>query len=386
MDNIDVNDLTIVDILTIAPEIDVSRLRPVTIDGVEYPLAEEGKVWYPIAEIATPNLELPLPHWVNPLAVDVRNIYTSIEMIDANAKDLADTIAAGPGAEDLERLNAHIAATTGANGTGVHGAVSMNTPNKLIIRDANGRARVSGPVYANDIANKQYVETAVNGAKITLSDAIDGTGTAAEKKGASEKAVSTVNAAVANLNATLSNHTAATTSVHGAVSAATGNRIVIRDANGRAQFANPNAAQDAATKGWSEGRFLQDAAEDGVTYGRKDGEWAAVNKAFPIKAWAVVGVNGGVSNAIPTFVAGAGIESVTYDNSSTAYNFTVTISAGIFSDAKYGILINSNSVYATSASIINKSATSITFSQRTSMGSAATLGQVAVPFTIALLG
>lgn len=40
------------------------------------------------------------------------------------------------------------------------------------------------------------------------------------------------------------------TNPHGATSAATASRIVLRDANGRAQFADPGAAEDAATKAY----------------------------------------------------------------------------------------------------------------------------------------
>jgi len=48
------------------------------------------------------------------------------------------------------------------------------------------------------------------------------------------------------------------TSVHGATSSPTASRLVIRDANGRAQFADPVNAQDAATKAWVEGNcYLQ---------------------------------------------------------------------------------------------------------------------------------
>jgi len=52
----------------------------------------------------------------------------------------------------------------------------------------------------------------------------------------------------AQLRTDLDAHTAATTSVHGATSAAMANRLVIRDANGRAKFAAPSASDDAARK------------------------------------------------------------------------------------------------------------------------------------------
>lgn len=45
-------------------------------------------------------------------------------------------------------------------------------------------------------------------------------------------------------------HAAATTGIHGAVSTATASKLVIRDANGRAQFADPAVDADVATRGW----------------------------------------------------------------------------------------------------------------------------------------
>ena len=52
----------------------------------------------------------------------------------------------------------------------------------------------------------------------------------------------------AQLRTDLDTHTAATAGVHGATSAATANRLVIRDASGRAKFAAPSASDDAARK------------------------------------------------------------------------------------------------------------------------------------------
>jgi len=45
----------------------------------------------------------------------------------------------------------HVNATSG-----VHGATSAPTANKLIIRDGSGRAQVSAPSAANDIVNLAY--------------------------------------------------------------------------------------------------------------------------------------------------------------------------------------------------------------------------------------
>jgi len=50
-------------------------------------------------------------------------------------------------------LDAHVAATTG-----IHGATSAATANRLVIRDASGRAKVAAPAAADDIARKDTVD------------------------------------------------------------------------------------------------------------------------------------------------------------------------------------------------------------------------------------
>lgn len=61
------------------------------------------------------------------------------------------------------------------------------------------------------------------------------------------------NTAISNLNSTLTGslgtHTGATTGVHGATDAATANKLIIRDANGRAKIANPSDTTDITNKG-----------------------------------------------------------------------------------------------------------------------------------------
>lgn len=48
----------------------------------------------------------------------------------------------------------HAAATTG-----IHGAVSVQTPSTMMIRDASGRARIATPVDDGDISTKEYVDS-----------------------------------------------------------------------------------------------------------------------------------------------------------------------------------------------------------------------------------
>nr|MCL5290620.1 hypothetical protein [Bacillota bacterium] len=113
-------------------------------------------------------------------------------------------------ARDSE-LAAHL-----ANTTTMHGATSAATANKLIIRDTSGRAKVAAPSASDDIARKD-----------------------------------TVDAVQTNLNT----HTSDTTTAHGATSANTPNKLIIRDANGRAKVATPSASDDIARKAEVDAKF-----------------------------------------------------------------------------------------------------------------------------------
>jgi hypothetical protein len=81
------------------------------------------------------------------------------------------------------------------------GAVSAATADRVIIRDASGRAKVAAPSAGDDIAIKT----------------------------------------------TVTDHSGQT-SAHGATAAATASRMMIRDASGRAQVADPSAALDIVNK------------------------------------------------------------------------------------------------------------------------------------------
>lgn len=91
--------------------------------------------------------------------------------------------------------------------TNAHGATVLATAGRIIIRDANGRAQVADPVAADDIATRRFV--------------------------------------VAQGQIAIDEH-AAQTNVHGASSAGAANRIIIRDAAGRAQVAAPAVSADIA--------------------------------------------------------------------------------------------------------------------------------------------
>lgn len=151
-------------------------------------------------------------------------------------------------------LLAHTRATTG-----VHGATSAGTQNALMIRDANGRAQVAAPSAADDIAIKQTVDdhaaltsphsstSAATASSLMLRDA-DGRSKVAAPAAADDIArKAEADAVQTNLNSH-SGETAAGT--HGSTVAATANRAVHRDANGRAQIAAPSADADIANRGW----------------------------------------------------------------------------------------------------------------------------------------
>ncbi|QDK01905.1 hypothetical protein SEA_VIBAKI_24 [Arthrobacter phage Vibaki] len=110
-------------------------------------------------------------------------------------------------------------------------ASAAATPNTIMMTDAAGRYKAAAPSASTDVANKAYVDTAETEANAYADAAVSAapaaTTTAAGKMSAADK-----------------------TKLDNAVSAATASRLVIRDASGRAQFATPSAAADAATKSY----------------------------------------------------------------------------------------------------------------------------------------
>lgn len=185
---------------------------------------------------------------------------------DIATKKYVDDTASGDAGAVQTNLTNHI----NNQAAGVHGAVSTPTANKIIIRDGSGRAQVTSPSAGNDIANKSYVDNKTWNANDitagTLPIARGGTG-ATTAAGVLTNLGITATAAELNyvdgvtsniqtqLNAkattsALNAHTGATTGVHGATSAATANKIIIRDASGRAQVATPSASTDIANKNY----------------------------------------------------------------------------------------------------------------------------------------
>ena len=141
------------------------------------------------------------------------------------------------------------------------GATQWNVGGSLVQRSAEGNAKFSDPVTADDAATKNYVDTGLNTKAPTAHTHpwadITGKPTTFTPETHTHAAadITTGTLAPARLPA-------ATTSAQGAmpaadkskldaaVSAATASRLVIRDTAGRAQFATPAATADAATKGY----------------------------------------------------------------------------------------------------------------------------------------
>ncbi len=167
--------------------------------------------------------------------------------------------------------------------------------NSLVTRDSAGRAQFATPVSANDAANKEYVDSKTSGDagevqanldkhvnnksnphEVSLTqlgvtatkeelNKLDGfTGSASKlnfTNGLTSDAQTQLNAKATN--ASLNAHTGATTGIHGATSAATANKIAIRDSAGRMQVASPSAANDAANKQYVESLFNHGGSTDG---------------------------------------------------------------------------------------------------------------------------
>lgn len=161
----------------------------------------------------------------------------------------------------------------------------------VIVRDSAGRAQVVDPSASADIATKHYVDTAT-ATQVTLAGDLGGTATAPTVIGgthhthtASQISDSTtvgrslvtavdaptartaIGAGTSNLAIGTTNTTAkagdyqpASANITDAASAATASVVVKRDANARAQFADPSVAADAATKNYVDNQVATKAA------------------------------------------------------------------------------------------------------------------------------
>ena len=147
----------------------------------------------------------------------------------------------------------HLADTTTA-----HGATSAATANKLILRDSAGRAKVTAPAAADDIALLSNVTNLAGTGRTNETvkantDAITnlaGTGRTTETVKTNADNIATIKGAGVLAEkadaSVVTNHTSDTTTAHGATSAATASKLIIRDSAGRAKVAAPSAADDIA--------------------------------------------------------------------------------------------------------------------------------------------
>ncbi len=151
---------------------------------------------------------------------------------------------------NLETVAGHL----GARGSSVHGAATSSysgfmsasdkakldkstasaTASAIMLRDSSGRAKVVSPSNDQDIANKNYVDTAIGEHK---------------GKGGSEQ------------------HPTVTTSVPGFMSSNdkskldnatpsnTAGSLIMRDSSGRAKVANPSSSYDIANKNYVDSKF-----------------------------------------------------------------------------------------------------------------------------------
>jgi hypothetical protein len=152
--------------------------------------------------------------------------------------------------------------TTHAALTNPHSATAAPTADRLVLRDAAGRAQIVAPSVAADIVNKGTLDThaaltgssahgavsAPTASQLMTRDAAGRAQVVAPSVAADIARKDTVDAVQTNLT----NH-AALTNPHSATAAATADRLVLRDGAGRAQVVAPSVAADIATKGYADG-------------------------------------------------------------------------------------------------------------------------------------
>lgn len=130
-------------------------------------------------------------------------------------------------------------------------AASAATASTVLIRDANGRAQVTDPSAAPDIATKNYTDAGDSSTLASAKSYTDGKTPAqatTTTPGTMQIAGDIGGTATVPLVTGGTNHGHTSAQISDAASAATASKVIVRDANGRAQVVDPAVAADIATK------------------------------------------------------------------------------------------------------------------------------------------
>jgi hypothetical protein len=144
------------------------------------------------------------------------------------------------------------------------GATTINV-NSLGIKDIrrfDGSALQEGDIGANQIITMRYNSS--TGFFHISGSMGEGTGTMALQNSTSVGITGGSIAGVTLTGGSFATHLADTTTAHGAVSAATASKIVLRDANGRAKMAAPSDSSDIAIKATVDNHNLASSPHSGV--------------------------------------------------------------------------------------------------------------------------
>jgi len=212
------------------------------------------------------------------------------DQVDGADRDIDGTLAGNSDASvpTEKAVKTYVDAHKSTETAGVHGSTAAATANKLVHRDAAGRAKVVAPAASTDIALKS-----------TVTDDI-------------------------------ATHAAlAVAGTHGSTVAATANKLIHRDASGRAQIAAPSAAADIARKDTVDalagvGRTTETVKDNADTIATKADDDAVVHDTGNE---AVAGVK--TFSSVPVFSAGAkiGDAGVALNSKVIAFTFSGTNSA-----------------------------------------------------------
>lgn len=138
---------------------------------------------------------------------------------------------------------------THAGATNPHDATALPTAERLVLRDALGRAKVAAPVESDDIARKDTVDNL--GLPAPAADTYprrNSLNTAYESKTSAEVRADLNAETPEGAQGKVDTHAAVTGTAHGAASTAQANALMARDAAGRAKVAVPAEPDDIARK------------------------------------------------------------------------------------------------------------------------------------------